>query len=74
MPSKFKRTTRRVLMLLALIPTAVLILGTLYTGMDYLEGSPRTFLQSLQWAAETLTTTGYGRDNHSNKTRFLPCS
>jgi Trk K+ transport system NAD-binding subunit len=61
------RSNKRFLMLLALLPTAVLILASLYmVGMDRLEGSPRTFLQSLQWAAETVTTTGYGADNRWN--------
>jgi voltage-gated potassium channel len=65
--SNLKRSTRRLLALLALLPTAVLILGTVYMlGMDYLEGSSRTFLESLQWASETLTTTGYGHDSHWN--------
>ena len=60
-----KRSTKRLLMLLAVLPTTVLILGTIYMlGMDYLEGTPRTFLESLQWASETLTTTGYGSDSH----------
>lgn len=60
-----KRSTRRLLMLLAVLPTTVLILGTIYmVGMTYLEGTPRTFLASLQWATETATTTGYGGDNH----------
>ena len=64
MLSKLKRSTRRLLALLALLPSAVLILGTLYMlGMEHLEGTPRTFLQSLQWASETLTTTGYGADS-----------
>ena len=64
MLSRLKRSTRRLLALLALLPLAVLVLGTLYMfGMDYLEGTPRTFLEGLQWAAETLTTTGYGGDN-----------
>ncbi len=31
--------------------------------MFYLEGKPRTILESLEWASETLTTTGYGRDS-----------
>ncbi|MFZ4538081.1 MAG: potassium channel family protein [Propionivibrio sp.] len=54
-------------MLLALLPSAVFILGTTYMlGMEHLEGTPRTFLESLQWASETLTTTGYGGDNHWN--------
>ena len=65
MLSRLKRSTRRLLALLALLPTAVLVLGTLYMlGMEHLEGTPRTFLEGLQWASETLTTTGYGGDNH----------
>lgn len=32
-------------------------------GMSWLEGEPRTFWQSVEWAAETLTTTGYGADS-----------
>jgi Trk K+ transport system NAD-binding subunit len=67
MPSRLKRSTKRLLALLFLLPTAVLILGTIYMfGMEHLEGTPRTFLESIQWASETLTTTGYGRDNHWN--------
>ena len=63
--SKLKRSTRRLIALLALLPAFVLILGSIYMiGMDQLEGSPRTFLESLQWASETLTTTGYGHDSH----------
>jgi Trk K+ transport system NAD-binding subunit len=31
-------------------------------GMSLLEGQPRTFWQSVEWAGETLTTTGYGAD------------
>ncbi len=62
---RLKRSTRRLLVLLALLPAAVLVLGTVYMAlMGYLEGSPRTFLESLQWASETLTTTGYGNDSH----------
>jgi Trk K+ transport system NAD-binding subunit len=65
MLSKLKRSTKRLLTLLALLPAAVLVLGTLYMlGMEHLEGTPRTFLEGLQWASETLTTTGYGGDNH----------
>jgi voltage-gated potassium channel len=67
MPSRLKRSTKRLLALLALLPAAVLIFGTIYMlGMEHLEGTPRTFLESIQWASETLTTTGYGRDNHWN--------
>src|SRR5687768_13014599 len=32
-------------------------------GMARLEGSPRSFWRSLEWASETLSTTGYGSDN-----------
>ncbi len=65
MPTKLKRSTKRLLALLALLPSAVLVLGTIYMlGMSQLEGTPRTFLESIQWATETLTTTGYGADNH----------
>jgi len=65
--SNLKRSTRRLLMLLAVLPATVLALGTLYMlGMTHLEGAPRSFLQGLQWAAETLTTTGYGGDSHWN--------
>jgi Trk K+ transport system NAD-binding subunit len=52
---------------------AVLALGLLLTvlastylymwGMAALEGKHRDFWQSLEWAAETLSTTGYGADS-----------
>ena len=62
-----KRSTKRLLALLAVLPATVLVLGTIYMlGMEHLEGAPRTFLQSVQWATETLTTTGYGGDSHWN--------
>jgi Trk K+ transport system NAD-binding subunit len=32
-------------------------------GMTILEGKPRSFLDSLTWAAETISTTGYGADS-----------
>jgi Trk K+ transport system NAD-binding subunit len=57
------RSTRGLLILLASLPAAVLLLTVLYmAGMQYLEESPRGFWFSLEWAAETLTTTGYGHD------------
>jgi Trk K+ transport system NAD-binding subunit len=65
--SNLKRSTRRLLVLLALLPATVVVLGTLYMlGMTHLEGQPRTFMQGLQWASETLTTTGYGADSRWN--------
>jgi len=62
---RLKRSTKRLLALLVLLPAAVIVFGAIYMlGMENLEGTPRTFLQSIQWASETLTTTGYGADNH----------
>jgi len=56
-PSFALGRTQEILALLALLPSAVLILATIYMfGMENLEGAPRTFLESLQWASETLTT------------------
>jgi voltage-gated potassium channel len=67
MRPKAKGSARRLLTLLTLMPLAVVVLGLLYmTGMTYLEGQPRTFLQGLQWASETMTNTGYGADNRWN--------
>jgi voltage-gated potassium channel len=64
---KLKRSTRRLLLLLLSLPAFVLVLALLYmVGMQYLEHSPRGFWSSLEWAAETLTTTGYGADAHWN--------
>ena len=57
------RSYRRLVILLLSIPVLVVILALLYSmGMAHLEGQPRTLGESLQWAAATLTTTGYGRD------------
>ncbi|RME34403.1 MAG: hypothetical protein D6786_05005 [Gammaproteobacteria bacterium] len=58
-----RRSTRRLLLLLASLPIALLLLALLYQeGMALLEGQPRGLMESLEWAAETLTTTGYGAD------------
>lgn len=57
------RSYRRLLALLVAVPLLLLLLALLYqAGMAYLEGQPRTFGESLQWAAATMTTTGFGRD------------
>ena len=64
MAPKLTRSTLRLLALLAALPAAVLVLGAVYMlGMTYLEGNPRGFLASVEWASETLTTTGYGADS-----------
>ena len=57
---------------LLLLALALLYMG----GMSWLEGEPRGFLQSLEWAAETLTTTGYGADaswSHPVMVVFVIC-
>jgi len=64
-PSRLKRSTRGLLILLLSVPLVMLVLALLYmAGMHYLEGTSRGFWWSLEWAAETLTTTGYGADSH----------
>ena len=52
----------RPLLLLAGALSAVLLGATLIYmwGMATLEDSPRSFLEALEWSAETLTSTGYG--------------
>lgn len=63
MPGHFKRSTKRLILLLASLPLVIVFLGCIYMlGMTYLEGTPREFWASLEWAAETITTTGYGAD------------
>lgn len=56
---------QRFFILLAILPFLVVIAAGLYmAGMAYFEGQARTFWESLEWAAETITTTGYGADSH----------
>jgi Trk K+ transport system NAD-binding subunit len=57
------RSSVRLLLLIAGLIGFVLLSALLYqVGMGQLEGKPRSFLQSLEWAGETLSTTGYGAD------------
>lgn len=59
------RSTQRLLLFVAALPATMVVMATVYMlGMEHLEGAPRTFLESLQWASETITTTGYGNDSH----------
>jgi Trk K+ transport system NAD-binding subunit len=54
----------RIRILLFLLGLLVLLLGSaqLYeVGMETLEGKKRTYMESLGWAAETISTTGYGK-------------
>jgi len=56
-------TKKRLIGLVLGLLVIVLTSSVLYMfGMSLLEGSPRSFLQSLAWVAETVTTTGYGAD------------
>lgn len=58
---RFQRSTWRLLALVVSMPTAVVIFATIYMfGSTYLEGKPIDYWSSLEWASETLTTTGYG--------------
>jgi len=43
------------------MPAAVVLFGSIFmVASEYLEGRQLDFWQSLEWASETLTTTGYG--------------
>ena len=54
---------RRAIGYLTLLATAIVLTAAGYqTGMDVYEGRPRTFLDSLQFAVEMFTTTGFGGD------------
>lgn len=64
---KLKRSTKRLLALVITLPVLIMLLAFLYMlGSNYLEGNPRSFLWSLEWASETLTNTGYGADARWN--------
>ena len=52
-------------MLLASLPILVVAAALVYqAGMGALEGEERTFWEAVEFAAETITTTGYGGDAH----------
>src|SRR5205807_4447131 len=62
---RMKRARVRLLTLFAALGAFLLVVTLLYHGgMARLEGKPRTMLQSIEWAADTFSTTGYGRDTH----------
>ncbi|MGM0605627.1 MAG: potassium channel family protein, partial [Halobacteriota archaeon] len=55
---------RRALGYLALLAIAIVLTARGYQiGMEVYEGRPRTFLDSLQFAVEMFTTTGFGGDS-----------
>ena len=58
------RSQKRLLLLLAALPVLLVAAALLYMlGMSALEGESRGFWKALEWAAETLSTTGYGADH-----------
>ncbi len=57
------QSRKRLLLLIAALPALIVVSAFLYmAAMSVLEGEQRTFIQSLEFAAETLSTTGYGKD------------
>ncbi len=62
-----QRSSRRLLAILAGLVAFTIGAALLYQlGMSRLEGTHRSFWQSFEWAAETLSTTGYGYDSKWN--------
>jgi Trk K+ transport system NAD-binding subunit len=62
-PAFMKRSHKRLLTLMLAFTAVLLAAALLYmAGMHHLEGKSRTFWQALEWASETLSTTGYGAD------------
>src|SRR5438552_4360661 len=57
------RSTRRLIALAMVLVAFVTASALIYQfAMAHLEGKPRTFWESFDWAAGTLSTTGYGGD------------
>jgi Trk K+ transport system NAD-binding subunit len=60
-----QRSQRRLVALVTGLVVFLITAALMYQiGMSVLEGKPRTFWDALEWAAETLSTTGYGHDDH----------
>jgi len=61
------RSHKRLLALVGILVFLLLVTTLLYmAGMHYLEGKPRGFWDALEWAGESLSTTGYGKDSNWN--------
>src|SRR6202165_5074672 len=57
------RPSHRFIALVSMLAAILVAMALLYMlGMEYLEGKPRTFWQSLQWAGGATSTTGFGVD------------
>jgi len=60
-----RRSTKRLLLFVLALPPLLAVLAVVYgQGMAWLEGEPRTFWRCLETVVETLTTTGFGADDH----------
>jgi Trk K+ transport system NAD-binding subunit len=58
------RSQKRLAALAAALALLVIATALIYmAGMTYLEGKPRNFWDALEWAGESLSTTGYGADS-----------
>lgn len=58
-----QRSSRRLVLLVFGLVAFILVTAVVYqAGMARLEGKHRTFWQAVEWASETLSTTGYGAD------------
>ncbi len=58
-----QRSRERLVLLFVALAAFLVGAALLYQiGMARLEGKPRTFIEAFEWAAETLSTTGYGAD------------
>ena len=61
---KMKKSHLRLVLLFVSLVVVLVVTAWFYSlGMGALEGKPRGFWASLEWAAETLSTTGYGADS-----------
>jgi len=59
-----RRSYKRLLIFIGAIILLLIVLALFYmAGMDYLENRPRTFWDALEWAGESISTTGYGADS-----------
>ena len=59
-----RRSYKRLLVFIGAIILLLIVVALFYmAGMSYLENKPRTFWDALEWAGESLSTTGYGADS-----------